>query len=138
MGWPVVHRTPAWRWLWALLTVLDRILILTLLILGGGSVVLLGAFRTEGEVVVIEGEQGMVVKVSMDVVDTVKVHGPLGITQIVIGPEGARVVASPCSEQICVRTGAILRRGDLIACVPNRVVIRIPGAPEGSVDAIVR
>jgi len=121
-----------------LLTVPDRILILTLLMLGGGSVVLLGALRPEGEMVVIEGEQGMVTEVPLGVVDTVDVRGPLGITRVAVGPEGARVISSPCPEQICVRAGAIHRQGDLNACVPNRVVIRIVGSSEDAVDAIVR
>lgn len=127
-----------WRRVWALLTVADRVLILTLVILGGGSVVLLGALRPEGEVVVIEGEQGTVAEMHWGVVDTVDVQGPLGITRVVIGPKGARVISSPCPQQLCVRAGIIHRQGDLNACVPNRVVIRIAGTSENPVDAIVR
>ena len=127
-----------WHRVYALLTVPDRVLIMALLILGILSVVLLGALRPEGEVVLVEGEKGLVARMSLERVDTVDVRGPLGITRVAIGPKGARVIASPCPEQLCVRAGRVHRQGDLNACVPNRVVIRIIGTSEDSVDAIVR
>lgn len=132
-----MHRL-TWRRIYALLTIPDRILIMALLVLGVVSVLLLGALRPEGGMILIQGEQGMVAKVSMGVVDTVDVPGPLGMTRIAIGPEGARIIASPCPQQLCVRSGVIHRQGDLNACVPNRVVIRISGASKNAVDAIVR
>ncbi|MCF7928922.1 MAG: NusG domain II-containing protein [Spirochaetales bacterium] len=54
-----------------------------------------------------------------------KVPGPLGMTKVEISDGEVRVVSSPCREQICVATGEILRAGTFIACVPNRVLIKI-------------
>ena len=70
----------------------------------------------------------------------VAVEGPLGTTVVEVGPAGARVVSSPCPLQICVRTGTIRRAGQVAACVPNRVAVRVvgKGAGDAGVDAVGR
>ncbi len=70
----------------------------------------------------------------------VEVQGPLGVTVVDVGPDGARVVSSPCPLQICVRTGEIRRPGQVAACVPNRVAVRVMGrkAGDAGVDAVGR
>ena len=49
-----------------------------------------------------------------------------------------RVVESDCPNKVCVHTGWIALSGEVIACVPNRVIIRIDGPEEPLLDAIVR
>jgi len=68
----------------------------------------------------------------------VEVEGPLGVTVVDVGPDGARVVSSPCPLQICVRTGTVRRPGRVAACVPNRVAVRVVGRKAGGsgVDAV--
>ncbi len=66
---------------------------------------------------------------------TVLVAGPLGETTVVIAGGKVRVTDSPCPEKICVRTGAVSRPGQFIACLPNRVFVAVKGAPEGAIDA---
>jgi len=53
------------------------------------------------------------------------VAGPLGKTIIELKGGQARVVSSPCANQICVASGAIHRRNQWIACLPNAVFVRI-------------
>jgi hypothetical protein len=69
------------------------------------------------------------------------VTGPLGVTVVELGPDGAEVRSSPCPLQICVRSGPISRPGRVVACLPNRVAIRLLAAEstraEG-VDAVGR
>ncbi|HOT97822.1 MAG TPA: NusG domain II-containing protein [bacterium] len=36
-----------------------------------------------------------------------------------------REATSPCPEKRCVHSGAVQRRGGLIVCVSNRMVVRI-------------
>ena len=45
------------------------------------------------------------------------VVGPLGVSQIEIGPKGARVLSAPCVHKICMRQGWMQRAGDVAACV---------------------
>ena len=63
------------------------------------------------------------------------VTGALGMSEIEIGPKGARVVSAPCVHKICMRQGWLQRAGDVAACVPNGLVLRIAGA--APVDAMV-
>jgi hypothetical protein len=41
-----------------------------------------------------------------------------------------RVLRSTCPNQVCVRQGAASRPGEMLVCVPNRVVILIRRANE--------
>jgi len=67
---------------------------------------------------------------------TIAVRGPLGDTVVELRGGQARVLSSPCTEKICVRTGAIARPGEWIACLPNRVILDIQGDPRRSADAV--
>jgi hypothetical protein len=52
----------------------------------------------------------------------------LGDTVIEIGGGGARVVSSPCRNQICVAAMPIYRHGQWIVCLPNQVMARVDSA----------
>ncbi len=67
--------------------------------------------------------------------ETVVVDGPIGQTVVAIAEGGARVVSSPCDNQICVRTGQVERAGRWIACLPNRVFVSIESGNLTDVDA---
>jgi hypothetical protein len=64
-----------------------------------------------------------------------KIPGPLGDTAVTIHNETVRVTASPCNEKICIAMGEISKPGSWIACLPNRVFIRIGGDDEEQTDA---
>ena len=63
-----------------------------------------------------------------------RVAGPIGDTVVAVGPQGVRVVSSPCQNQICVKTGTISSANQWIACLPNRVFVSVSG-DRGQVDA---
>ena len=63
------------------------------------------------------------------------VVGPLGASEIEIGPKGVRVLSAPCVHKICMRQGWMQRAGAVTACVPNGLVLRIAGA--APLDAMV-
>ena len=71
------------------------------------------------------------------------VFGPLGPTVIKIRDGAARVVSSPCPDQVCVAVGEIWRPGQWAACLPNRVMLYVEGGENGgdengNVDATAR
>ncbi|MDQ6969831.1 MAG: NusG domain II-containing protein [Mariprofundus sp.] len=68
---------------------------------------------------------------------SLQVEGDLGMSEIVIDEHGARIATSPCSSQRCVLSGAHSHAGDMIACVPNRILITLRGSAESKFDAIV-
>jgi len=109
-----------------------------LLILSLVAFVLLGR-RPEGEIALVEVDGRTIGQFPLREERTVKALGPLGITEIRIEGRGVEVVRSPCTQQFCVRTRRICRKGQIIACVPNRVMVHIPGGDERhGVDAVTR
>ena len=58
---------------------------------------------------------------------TVRVSGPLGETVLEIRDGKVRVIASPCSQKLCIRAGWLEHAGEAAACVPNRVSVALLG-----------
>jgi len=71
---------------------------------------------------------------------TVDLDGPLGQTHLVIDNQGARITGSPCPRKICISMGTAKQTGDLLACVPNRILVRIdsPVGEEAAYDLLSR
>lgn len=65
----------------------------------------------------------------------VAVAGPLGDTVVAIRDGAAQVLRSPCPHKICISMGQIRDSGEWIACLPNRVFIRIEGGEPDEIDA---
>lgn len=65
----------------------------------------------------------------------IKVPGPLGTSVVEVKPGAIRMKSSPCPEHYCMKTGWIDRPGQVVACIPNRVIIKISPDKE-SLDAI--
>ena len=59
------------------------------------------------------------------------------INEFIIKDGQVQMTKSDCKNQICVHQGRISRAGQTIACLPNRVLIRIE-QNRGSHDAISR
>jgi hypothetical protein len=53
------------------------------------------------------------------------VHGAVGEMLLQVANRRIRILRSTCPNQVCVRQGAIYRPGEMLVCVPNRVVIFI-------------
>jgi len=66
---------------------------------------------------------------------TITVKGKLGISQLQVENGKIRFISSPCDTQICVHQGWIQHSGEIIACVPNTVSVRILG-PDPRFDAM--
>jgi len=67
----------------------------------------------------------------------VEVNGPLGTTRIEISGRRVRVAEDPGPRQVCVQEGWIDRAGQWLACLPNKVFLRIEGTDEQAVDGYV-
>ncbi len=64
-----------------------------------------------------------------------EVLGDLGPADIEIDPRGVRFTDSPCHGKNCIRAGHRHRIGDVIACVPNRILVAIVGT-QRAFDAV--
>ena len=115
----------------------DRILVLTLaaaLLLvwpvvaaGGGT----------GARAVITSPAG-ITSVPLDEECTLAIAGSSGGLSVVVEDGSVRVAHSGCPDGTCVATGAISTAGAVIACVPNRVIVRVEGGAGDGLDARVR
>jgi hypothetical protein len=91
-----------------------------------------------------ESEQGSVARIETQEAEFVyalqenqefDLAGPLGDTHVEIEDGRIRVTESPCREKICIAAGWASSAGEWIACLPNRVFIRVEGGETQSVDA---
>jgi hypothetical protein len=53
--------------------------------------------------------------------------GPLGESRIETRDGQARFVSSPCTGKVCIHTGWLEQPGEVAACLPNRISIRMLG-----------
>ena len=58
-----------------------------------------------------------------------------GYNRIVVTDGGVRVSEADCASQTCVHSGIRRLPGDVIACLPHRLIIRIRGG-DAPYDAI--
>ena len=118
------------------LTRADKILVLVVGLSAIG-LVLYGATRPKaGGVLIVELAGATPATHALSNYETLSVVGPLGASEIEIGPKGARVIFAPCVHKICMRQGWMQRAGAVTACVPNGLVLRIAGA--APLDAMIR
>ena len=109
----------------------DAIFIASLLIL---AIVLYFIFiygKTEGgfAVVTVDGVRAEKIPLSMN--GTYSLNGGTNILLIENGT--ARMAEADCPDHICVDTGEIRYEGQMIVCLPNRVVVTIEGV-KGEAD----
>ena len=62
--------------------------------------------------------------------------GDIGISEIIIDQLGVHIAHSPCTSKRCTLSGHRHRVGDMIACVPNRILVSIQGQEDDLLDAI--
>lgn len=126
--------------LWARMLAGDRLVVLLLLAVCTG-LILLQLGREPGRTVVAEVDGKVVFTAPLDSARRVDLTGPLGKTELQIAAGEARILASPCPNKICIGMGAVSRSGELLACVPNRLLVRIEGgnaSAERSYDLLSR
>ena len=114
----------------------DKILIVCLILVNGFLFAKMG-IGVHGDWVVIEVDQKEVSRTSLSEDRLIPVEGPLGVTEVLIEKGKAHIRHSPCNNKICIKSGDIQYADRLIACIPNRVVVRVVGEQQRGVDAIV-
>lgn len=120
-------------------TLLDRIIVLALF---AGT--LAGAVRAgsapAGERLVVERDGKILFAAPLGEERTFALKGTLGETVVALQGGKARILASPCPHKVCLGMGPIGRDGEIVACVPNGIVLRVEGGkpPEKDYDLLSR
>jgi hypothetical protein len=66
-----------------------------------------------------------------------EIGGALGTTVVAVRGGEAWIAHAPCANRLCMRMGRLRGAGRALVCMPNRIVVRVLGAP-ADVDAIAR
>lgn len=124
--------------LWQVARPLDRLIVLVLF-----AAALFGAWgalrHTQGAEVVVEQDGVVRFVAPLDRPARAEIPGPYGKTVVEVRDGAAVVVSATCPERLCMAMGSIRRQGDVIACLPNRVLVRIAGkAREQGYDLLSR
>ena len=65
--------------------------------------------------------------------------GTLGVSEVEIDRQGARVIAAPCPQKLCVRAGWVRRPGEVVVCLPNSFILMVKGGGRGAeLDGVSR
>ena len=121
------------RFLLQRMTTADRLVTAGLLLLALMGIALNLSAPPGSRVVAGDGER-VFFTTPLDQPREVDLPGPLGLTRLVVADDGARIAASPCGQKVCMGMGPARRPGDLLVCLPNRVLVRIEGAAPARPD----
>ncbi|PLX79256.1 MAG: hypothetical protein C0615_02615 [Desulfuromonas sp.] len=119
----------ALRQIWARMTRLDRLIVVSVAFLCLLLFIGIGLSRP-GETVEVYRDGELVFRAPLQEERTVPLEGSLGTTSLMIEGGTARIVDSPCPYKVCVGMGAIDHSGEIIACVPNRLLVRVVSQDE--------
>ena len=114
---------------------------------GDYAVLLLGALLTallfaralggaSGDMLLIRAGGQVFLQTPLATDQTIRVHGPLGVSLVEIRAGRARVARDPGPLQICVHQGWLSRAGQAALCLPNQVSIEVKGAAGKGYDSL--
>lgn len=88
-----------------------------------------------GETARIKYDQHLIQEISLAKPQTLRVKGELGDSVFEIKDQQVRFTHSPCQNKVCIHYGWLTHSGDIMACLPNHIVVEIVGG-ERNYDAI--
>ncbi|HPB62176.1 MAG TPA: NusG domain II-containing protein [Rectinema sp.] len=103
---------------------LDILIFVLAILLVVGTAILVLDRQSGARYVEITGEKGEWIA-PLDKEADYEITGPLGMTHVHIHNGKASITESPCSNKLCVLAGSISEPNQWIACLPNKVFVRI-------------
>jgi hypothetical protein len=83
-------------------------------------------FKSGTGTVIIENENGIYDQIKLSGSNKeIDIKGPSGKTGIVISNNSVHIKSSCCRNGLCKNMGSIKNSGSMIACAPNKVLVRI-------------
>lgn len=114
---------------WRRLTCLDRIIVAVMIVFCALLFAVVG-LRQPGQAVLVKQGEDTVFTAPLAHRRIAELNGPLGVTRLEIDNGEARIVDSPCPYKVCISMGKISRQDEIIACVPNRLLVQVTGVDE--------
>lgn len=122
----------------------DKILIITIVIISIISLLFVNksVFNYEEKYISIQVDGEEIKKIIFDKKlegKTIPIETEYGYNLIEVGEESVRVIEADCPDKLDVKQGYISEVGEVIVCLPNRLVIEIKGLEEKiGIDGISR
>ena len=110
-------------------------LALALAVIGVLALRAYGAGEGAGDPVVLIEASGTRWIYPLGEVRRLTLNGPLGPESIAIEDGAAFTEDCTCADRVCHRQGRISKPGQWIACVPNKLFLRVEGLHTGGIDA---
>lgn len=104
----------------------DRWLVAALLVLGFSMLLAVGQ-SAPGSRVVIRVDDKVIFTAPLDEERHVNIPGPVGPTRVGIVNGSVSVEQASCPQRICMGMAPASDGGDMVACVPNRLLIVVEG-----------
>lgn len=120
----------------SMLTFSDKLLIIFLATLTLFSYSIAGSGK-QGEEIRLEADGKIVGTYSLRKNETLEIKGALGTSKIVVKDGKASFLSSPCKNKVCIHQGEVGKSGQMAACLPNKLVVRVLGG-DGDYDAVTR
>jgi hypothetical protein len=105
---------------------------ISIAVIAAFSVYAYGGRARAGEVVIEASGAAWIYPLNVD--RTEAVNGPIGDTIVTIQGGRASVTDSPCPDKLCVHMPPISQPGQWIACLPNKVFVRVKGEDAQEID----
>lgn len=85
------------------------------------------SLSADAEYVVITIDNKVYKKIPFDhnTYESFDIHTDLGSNHVVIEKGAVKVIDSDCPDQVCVNTKAATHVGDMIVCLPHKLIIEI-------------
>lgn len=103
--------------------------LIALIILSSASVFFMTANKeTQGQKVVIiqvDGKEYKRIKYNESVQEDIKIDTKFGHNVVSIRNNKVSMIESNCRDKLCIKQGSISRPGEVIICLPNRLLVEI-------------
>ena len=87
----------------------------------------------------VEVDGKRILEIPLDQNDVRAVNGPLGQTVVHIENSSVYISESACHNKTCIKMGHIHLIGEVLICIPNRVVVTIKGnGDKNTLDGVTR
>ena len=104
--------------------------------LGSLALMALGVTGGEGASAEVYVDNVLVDKIDLANDGIYHYEGALGSVEVEVKGGAVRVSESGCPLKLCQRRGWVKRDGEIVVCLPNRLLIAVTGGGEPSTDGV--
>mgnify|MGYP006278527413 CR=1 FL=1 len=118
---------------------LDVIIIISILILSFIGYITFDYFLKEDSdrkivEIYVKGELYQSYRITKDLDKEINIDTDLGSNTIHLNSKGANITDANCPDKVCVEDGLISESGEMLVCLPHKVVIEIKSDKKSEVD----